>query len=80
MKRVERNVVRALAIVVAVYILATQTGCMQVTGAKRINAWGFEIESNSGFEVSAGAMQYDHALERKGSNIEATDNRKSDRY
>lgn len=56
------------------------TGCMQLTGAKKINAWGFEIESNSGFEVSAGAMQYDHSLDRKGMNIEAVDNRKVERY
>lgn len=49
-------------------VLAGTTGCMQLTGAKKINAWGLEIESNSGFEVSAGAMQYDFSLAKKGTN------------
>lgn len=61
-------------------ILAALTGCMQVTGAKKIKLGTWEIESNSGFEVSAGAMQYDHALDRKGMNVEQQDNRKMERY
>jgi hypothetical protein len=61
-------------------ILAFGTGCMQITGAKRINAWGLEIEANSGFDVSAGVMQYDHSLERKGMNVEAKDNRRMEKY
>ena len=68
------------SVALGLYILVTTTGCMQLTGAKKINAWGFEIESNSGFEVSAGAMQYDHALARKGHSVEAVDNRKMEKY
>lgn len=41
------------------------SGCMQVVGAKRIDAWGLKIEANSGFEVSGGVMQYDSADNRK---------------
>jgi hypothetical protein len=67
-------------IILAGLCLYMLTGCMQLTGAKKINAWGFEIESNSGFEVSAGAMQYDHSLNRKGVNVEAVDNRRIEKY
>lgn len=42
------------------------TGCMQVIGAKKLDAWGLKIEANSGFEVSGGVMQYDTADNRKG--------------
>lgn len=66
--------------ILVVGLMIVLSGCMQITGAKRINAWGLEIESNSGFEVSAGAMQYDHALDRKGMNVEQQDNRKMERY
>jgi hypothetical protein len=47
------------------YILFITSGCMQIVGAERINAWGLEIESTTGFEVSAGVMQYNGADERK---------------
>lgn len=47
------------------FLCLLSTGCMQITGAQRIDAWGFVIESNSGFEVSAGAMQFDGADNRK---------------
>lgn len=46
-------------------ICLLSTGCMQLTGAKRVDMWGFIIDSNSGFELSAGAMQYDGADNRK---------------
>ena len=42
-------------------LLATLTGCMQVIGAKKLDAWGLKIDANSGLEVSGGIMQYDQA-------------------
>lgn len=68
---------RKLVLLIA---LISLSGCMQLTGAKKITLGTWEIESNSGFEVSAGAMQYDHALDRKGMNVEQQDNRKLERY
>lgn len=56
------------------------TGCGQILGVQRMDLWGAKMEFNSGFEVKAGAQQYDHALERKGINVEAKDNRKLDKY
>lgn len=61
-------------------VLTLLSGCMQATGMKKIKLGTWEFESNSGFEVSAGAMQYDHALDRKGMNVEAEDNRKLEKY
>ena len=46
-------------------VLVTLSGCMQVVGAKKIDAWGLKIEANSGLEVSGGVMQYDQADNRK---------------
>ena len=60
--------------------LSLLTGCMQLTGAKKIKLGSWEFEANSGFDVSAGVMQYDHALDRKGMNIEQKDNRQYDKY
>lgn len=73
-------VTKALILAGLAFILGCLSGCMQLTGAKKIDAWGLVIESNSGFEVSAGAMQYDHTINRKGMNIEAKDNKASERY
>ncbi len=53
----------------AAYILMTTTGCMQLTGAKRITLGTWSIESNSGFDVSAGVQQYDHVLDKRGYNV-----------
>jgi hypothetical protein len=61
-------------------IVISSTGCMQLTGAKRIDLWGAKFEANTGFEVSAGVQQYDHVLDRKGMNVEATDSKKIERY
>lgn len=69
-----------VAVIAALLVAITQTGCMQFTGAKSIDLWGAKFEANSGFDVSAGVMQYDHALDRKGMNIEQQDNRKMDKY
>lgn len=66
--------------ILAVYMLATQTGCMQITGLQEFDAWGFKGKANTGFEVSAGVQQYDHVLDRKGINIEALDNKKREAY
>lgn len=57
-----------LKIMAVAFIAGMLTGCMQLTGAKRIKMGSWEIESNAGFEVSAGAMQYDGAnnLKTKG--------------
>lgn len=66
--------------ILVVGLMVVLSGCMQITGAKKITLGTWQIESNSGFEVSAGAMQYDHALDRKGMNVEAQDNRKMERY
>lgn len=41
------------------------SGCMQVVGAKKIDAWGLKIEANSGLEVSGGVMQFDRANNTK---------------
>lgn len=54
-----------LAAATAAWVVFYMTGCMQIVGAKRINLWGAEFENNSGFEVKAGVMQYDSALETK---------------
>lgn len=69
---------KKVVLMIVVSLLAS--GCMQLTGAKKIDLWGAKFEANSGFDVSAGVMQYDHALDRKGMNIEQQDNRKMDKY
>lgn len=56
------------------------SACMQLTGAKHIDLWGAKFDANTGFEVSAGVQQYDHVLDRKGMNVEATDSKKIERY
>lgn len=61
-------------------LVLTATGCGQVFGVQRVDLWGAKMEFNSGFEVKAGAMQYDHSLERKGINIEARDTKKIEKY
>lgn len=53
------------------------SGCMQLTGAQSIKWGSFEIVSNAGFEVSAGAMQYDGANNLKTKN---RSNKSGDRY
>jgi len=50
----------------AAYLLS---GCMQLTGAKKITMGTWSIESNSGFDVSAGVQQYDHVLDKRGYNV-----------
>jgi hypothetical protein len=54
-----------IGLTAALWIAFTQTGCMQVIGAERINAWGFEIESTTGFEVSAGVQQFNGGNNQK---------------
>ena len=54
----------------AIFYMVFCTGCMQLTGASDIDLWGAKFTANSGFDVSAGVMQYDHALNRKGINVE----------
>lgn len=46
-------------------LLATLTGCMQVIGAKKLDAWGLKVEANSGVEFSTGVMQFDGAHNAK---------------
>lgn len=46
-------------------LLATLTGCMQVIGAKKLDAWGLKIDANSGIEFSTGVTQYDAANNTK---------------
>jgi hypothetical protein len=41
------------------------SGCMQVLGAKELDAWGLKVKANSGVEVSGGVMQYDSANNTK---------------
>lgn len=72
-------VMLSIQLVLAVVII-TQTGCFQVLGIDEMDAWGFKVKGNSGFNVNAGIMQYDHALDRKGKNVEARDNRKLEKY
>lgn len=55
-------------------------GCGQVLGVQHMDLWGAKFDFNSGFEVKAGAQQYDHSLERKGINVEAKDSRKIEKY
>jgi hypothetical protein len=71
---------QCLAASFAAYVLLTLTGCMQLTGAKNIDLWGAKFEANTGFEVSAGVQQFDHVLDRKGMNVEKSDNRKLEKY
>lgn len=61
-------------------VLLGVTGCGQIFGVQRVDLWGAKMDFNSGFEVKAGAMQYDHSLERKGINIEARDTKKIEKY
>ena len=42
------------------------TGCMQLSGAKKIDAWGLVIEANNGFEAKAGIQQYDFVSDTRG--------------
>lgn len=58
-----------------VLIVSTLSGCMQVTGMKKAKLGTWEFESNAGFEVSAGAMQFDGADNRKSMNGGAKDGR-----
>lgn len=59
-----------LQIVIAGLCLHLLTGCMQLTGAKKITMGTWSIESNSGFEVAAGVQQFDHVLDKRGYNVE----------
>lgn len=66
------DVISMISLLIACLVFVTYlSGCMPLTGVKKINAWGLEIESNAGFDVSAGVMQYDHALDRKGYSVES---------
>lgn len=51
--------------ILAAYFVMFMTGCMQILGARNVDLWGAKFENNSGFEVKAGVMQYDSALETK---------------
>ena len=42
------------------------TGCMQMTGAKKIDLWGAVFEANNGIELTAGIQQYDRVNNNKG--------------
>jgi hypothetical protein len=42
------------------------TGCMQVTGAKKITLGTWVIEANNGFEAKAGVQQYDYVKDERG--------------
>lgn len=42
------------------------SGCMQLTGAKKIDAWGLVMEANNGIELTAGVQQYDRVNNVKG--------------
>jgi hypothetical protein len=64
----------------ALWIAFTQSGCMQVLGVKHLNAWGLEIDSTQGFDVSAGVMQYDGADNQKSMNLANTKGGKDGRY
>jgi len=55
-----------IIMIIAVILL---TGCMQLTGAKKITMGSWSIEANSGFDVSAGVQQYDHVLDKRGYNV-----------
>lgn len=62
----EETIVNQVTVVIAAaIILVYTTGCMQVLGAERVNAWGLEIESTTGFEVSAGVQQFNGGDNRK---------------
>lgn len=65
---------------ILIALALSSTACMQLTGLQEFDAWGFKGKSTTGFEVSAGVQQYDHALDRRGINIEAKDNKKMDKY
>lgn len=60
-KVIEKMAVITLGAIILVWL----SGCMQVLGAERINAWGLEIESTTGFEVSAGVQQFNGGDNRK---------------
>lgn len=58
-----------LSVAIGLYALFSLSGCMQLTGAKKITMGTWSIESNSGFDVSAGVQQYDHVLDKRGYNV-----------
>ena len=69
-----KNVTKAwtgyvIGMVSALILAFTQMGCMQLTGIKKMNAWGLEIESTQGFDISGGVMQYDGADNQKSMNL-----------
>jgi hypothetical protein len=53
---------------VLIFGMIAMSGCMQITGAKKIDAWGLVIEANNGFDISAGVQQYDNVQNMKGIN------------
>ena len=62
----EETIVNQVTVVIAAAIILLYfSGCMQVLGAERVNAWGLEIESTTGFEVSAGVQQFNGGDNRK---------------
>lgn len=50
---------------IVVPLLLTLCSCMQVIGAKKLDAWGLKVEANSGVEFSTGVMQFDGAHNAK---------------
>jgi hypothetical protein len=52
----------------AIWLVLLQylTGCMQITGAKKITLGTWSIEANNGFEAKAGVQQYDRVDDYRG--------------
>lgn len=65
-ERVESFVHMCFWLFMSLISLSYLTGCMQVTGAKKIDAWGLVIEANNGFEAKAGVQQYDYVSDQRG--------------
>lgn len=53
-------------LIICIVMLQYLTGCMQLTGAKKIDLWGAKFEANNGIEVSAGVQQYDYVADTRG--------------
>jgi hypothetical protein len=52
--------------IVCIVILQYLTGCMQLTGAKKITMGTWSIDANNGFEAKAGIQQYDRVNDYRG--------------
>jgi len=53
----------AVTLILVMYLL---TGCMQLTGAKKITMGTWSIDANNGFEAKAGVQQYDYVADTRG--------------